>query len=200
MPYTVQAHLKPKALAGISDDQIDQHWALYEGYVKNADGLIEAVAKAPAGAPAWAEMKRRLGFEIDGLVLHEYYFGNLAAGSTLSPGSDLAADLAAAWGSIAAWRKDFMKTAALRGVGWAIVYHDPATSTLFNWWVSSHEQGHPAGFHPVVVLDVFEHAYMVDHGASGRDPYIAAFLENVNWEVVEQRYKDSKAGRFTARF
>jgi len=174
MPYTVQAHLKPKALAGVSDDQIDQHWALYEGYVKNADGLIEAVAKAPAGAPAWAEMKRRLGFEIDGLVLHEYYFGNLAAGSTLSAGSDLATDLAAAW--------------------------DPATATLFNWWVSSHEQGHPAGFHPVVVLDVFEHAYMVDHGASGRDPYIAAFLENVNWEVVEQRYKDSKAGRFTARF
>jgi len=89
---------------------------------------------------------------------------------------------------------------ALGGVGWAILYRDPATGGLFNWWVSSHEQGHPAGFNPVLVLDVFEHAFMVDHGAGGRDAYIAAFLENVNWEVVEQRHKDSKGGRFTARF
>ena len=88
----------------------------------------------------------------------------------------------------------------MRGVGWAILYHDPATGGLFNCWVSSHEQGHPAGFHPVLVLDVFEHAFMVDYGAGGRADYIAAFLDNVNWEVVEQRYKDSKAGRYTARF
>jgi superoxide dismutase, Fe-Mn family len=88
----------------------------------------------------------------------------------------------------------------MRGVGWAILYHDPATGTLLNCWISSHEQGHPAGFHPVLVLDVFEHAFMVDYGAGGRADYIAAFLDNVNWEVVEQRHKDSKAGRYTARF
>ena len=61
-------------------------------------------------------------------------------------------------------------------------------------------QEHRAGFHPVRVLDVFEHAFMVDYGAGGRADYIAAVLENVNWEVVEQRHKDSKAGRLTARF
>lgn len=200
MNYKVQEHLKPKALAGISDDQITQHWALYEGYVKNANGLLEATAKAEIGSPAWAETRRRLGFEMNGLVLHEYYFANLASGSKLSPGSDLASDVGAAWGSAGAWREDFAKTGALRGVGWAILYHDPATGALLNCWISSHEQGHPAGFHPILVLDVFEHAFMVDYGASGRAEYITAFLENVNWEVVEQRYKDSKAGRYTARF
>jgi Iron/manganese superoxide dismutases, C-terminal domain len=92
---------------------------------------------------------------MNGLVLHKYYFGNLASGSELSPGSNLADDVGTAW---------------------------------------------RAGFHPVLVLDVFEHAFMGDYGASGRADYIAAFLENVNREVVEQRHKDSKAGRFTARF
>jgi Fe-Mn family superoxide dismutase len=200
MNYKVQDHLKPKGLSSISDDQIAQHWKLYEGYVKNANGLLEATARAQVGSPPWAELRRRLGFEIDGIVLHEYYFGNLAGGSRPSPGSDLAVDLGAAWGSVGAWRDDFAKTGGMRGVGWAILYHDPATGGLFNWWVSSHELGHPAGFHPVLVLDVFEHAWMVDHGAGGRDQYIAAFLENVNWEVVERRHKDSTAGRFTARF
>jgi superoxide dismutase, Fe-Mn family len=135
MNYKVQEHLKPKALAGISDDQITQHWALYEGYVKNANGLLEATAKAEIGSPAWAETRRRLGFEMNGLVLHEYYFANLASGSKLSPGSDLASEVGAAWGSAGAWREDFAKTGAMRGVGWAILYHDPATGALLNCWI-----------------------------------------------------------------
>ena len=199
MNYKVQQHLKPKTLNGISADQITQHWKLYEGYVKNVNRLFEEVAKTEPGAPSWAELKRRLGFEIDGVVLHEYYFGNLARGSGLGAGGDLAADLGATWGSVDAWREDFAKTGGMRGVGWAILYRDPANGLLFNWWVSSHEQGHPAAFHPILVLDVFEHAYMVDFGAGGRSKYVTAFLENVSWEVVEQRHQESKAGRFAAR-
>jgi Fe-Mn family superoxide dismutase len=200
MTYVVHKQIKPSALAGISDEQIDQHWALYEGYVTSANTLLEEMERAEVGSRQWGELKRRAGFEIDGVVLHEYYFGNLAAEAKLSPGSDLAADVTAAWGTTTAWREDFAKTGAMRGVGWAILYHDPAAQRLFNWWVSSHEVGHPAGFHPILVMDVFEHAWMVDHGASGRDEYITAFLANVSWEVVEQRYKDSKHGRFSARF
>jgi Fe-Mn family superoxide dismutase len=200
MNFKVQEHLKPKALSGISSDQITQHWKLYEGYVKNANRLLDDCAKAKAGTPAWAELRRRLGFEVDGIVLHEYYFGNLAKGSRPGASRPLAVDLGATWGSLDEWRQDFVHTGGIRGVGWAILYHDPATGGLFNWWISSHEQGHPAGFHPVLVLDVFEHAYMVDFGAGGRDKYVTTFLENVNWEVVEQRYQDSKAGRFAARF
>jgi Fe-Mn family superoxide dismutase len=200
MNVKVHEHLRPRKLSGISEEQIAQHWKLYEGYVESANRLLDAVSRAEAGSPAWAELKRRLGFEIDGVVLHEYYFGNLAAGPALDSGGPLAADLGGTWGSLPAWREDLVRTAGIRGVGWAIVYHDPATGGLFNWWVSSHEQGHPAGFHPILVLDAFEHAYMVDYGAGGRERYIAAFLESVNWEVVEQRYRDSKAGRFTVRY
>ncbi|HLF49185.1 MAG TPA: Fe-Mn family superoxide dismutase [Methylomirabilota bacterium] len=196
--YPVQQHLKPGRLTGISDAQIEQHWALYEGYVKNTNSLFEALGRLEIGSREWAELKRRAGFEFNGMVLHEYYFGNLAAGSHLSPSSDLAVALTAMWGTVNVWREDLAKTAAMRGVGWAILYHDPAADRLFNWWVSDHEVNHPAGLHPILVVDVFEHAWVVDYGIAGREAYIAAFFENVHWEVVEQRFRTSTAGHLTA--
>ena len=200
MSYSVQDRIKPRALRGISDDQIRQHWALYEGYVKNVNGLLEDLERAEIGSRSWAELKRRAGFEFNGMALHEYYFGNLAAGSQLSAQSALASDLMGSWGTVEVWRQDFAKTGAMRGVGWAILYRDPMSDRLFNWWIGDHELNHPAGCHPILVLDVFEHAWMVDYGASGRDEYIRAFLDNVCWEVVEQRYKDSRAGAAPVRF
>ncbi|HET8576442.1 MAG TPA: Fe-Mn family superoxide dismutase [Methylomirabilota bacterium] len=200
MSYSVQERIKPKALQGISDEQIRQHWALYEGYVKNVNGLIEDLERAEIGSRSWAELKRRAGFEFNGMALHEYYFGNLAAGSQLSAQSALASELVESWGTVEVWRQDFAKTGAMRGVGWAILYRDPMGDRLFNWWIGDHELNHPAGCHPIIVLDVFEHAWMVDYGAGGRDEYIRAFLENVCWEVVEQRHKDSRAGHTPARF
>jgi Fe-Mn family superoxide dismutase len=191
MAYQAQDHLKPRGLTGISDQQVEQHWHLYEAYVKNTNELIEEIETAQHGSRAWGELKRRLGFEFNGMVLHEYYFANLATGATLSPGSELATALSEGWGDIPAWREDFAQTAAMRGVGWVILYHDPLEGTLFNWWVSDHEVNHPAGLHPILVLDVFEHAWMVDYGAGEKDKYVKAFLENVSWEVVEQRFKDS---------
>jgi Fe-Mn family superoxide dismutase len=189
--YDVQEHLRPRGLTGISDEQIEQHWHLYEAYVKNTNELLEEIETAERGSRVWGELKRRLGFEFNGMVLHEYYFANLAAGASLSPGSELAAGLAAGWGDIPAWREDFAQTAAMRGVGWVILYHDPLAGRLFNWWVSDHEVNHPAGLHPLLVLDVFEHAWMVDYGAGEKGKYVKAFLENVSWEIVEQRFKDS---------
>jgi Fe-Mn family superoxide dismutase len=191
MTYIAQAPLKPRALRGISDDQIDQHWVLYEGYVKNTSLLIEELAKAEIGSRHWSELKRRLGFEWNGMVLHEYYFGNMAAGSKLNAQSALAETLRDVWGSVEGWRDDFAKTAGIRGIGWAILYHDTRTNHLYDWWVTEHEMNHPVGLDPILVLDVFEHAWMVDYGASEKDAYVGAFLDNVNWEVVEHRFKDS---------
>ena len=199
MKYDVQEHLKPRGLTGISDAQIEQHWDLYEAYVKNTNELLEEIETAEHGSRVWGELKRRLGFEFNGMVLHEYYFANLAAGVALSPGSGLAAALAAGWGDIAAWREDFTQTAAMRGVGWVILYHDPLAGRLFNWWVSDHEVNHPAGLHALLVLDVFEHAWMVDYGAGEKGKYVKAFLENVSWEIVEQRFKDSAKRMAPAR-
>ncbi len=199
MKYAVQEHLKPRGLTGISDGQIGQHWQLYEAYVKNANELLEEIETAERGARVWGELKRRLGFEFNGMVLHEYYFANLAPGAALSPGSQLAAALTAGWGDIPAWREDFAGTAAMRGVGWVILYHDPLAGRLFNWWVSDHEVNHPAGLHPVLALDVFEHARMVDYGAGEKGKYVKAFLENVSWAIVEQRFKDSAKRMAPAR-
>ncbi len=116
------------------------------------------------------------------MALHEYYFGNLAPGADLSPGGALAGGLVEAWGDIRAWREDFAKTAEMRGIGWAI-----------------HEVNHPAGLRPILVLDVFEHAWMVDYGAGEKARYVEAFLENVNWEIVERRFTDCLDTKVPAR-
>jgi superoxide dismutase, Fe-Mn family len=192
MTYKVQEHLKPRSLKGISDGQIEQHWHLYEAYVKNTNELLDELRDAEPGSRPWSELKRRLGFEFNGMRLHEYYFGNLAADRSMRRKSALADALATGWGDFAAWREDFAKTAAMRGIGWVVLYHDSSNGRLFNWWVSDHEVNHPAGLSPILVLDVFEHAWMVDYAAGEKDKYVDAFLENVGWDTVEHRFKESR--------
>jgi Fe-Mn family superoxide dismutase len=192
MTYKAQEHLKPGSLRGISDGQIEQHWQLYEAYVKNTNELLDELRTAQTGSRHWGELKRRLGFEFNGMVLHEYYFGNLAAGRPLRPKSALADALDAGWGDFRAWREDYAATAAMRGIGWVVLYHDPWTGRLFNWWVSDHEVNHPAGLTPILVLDVFEHAWMVDYAMGEKSKYVGAFLENVGWETVERRFTESR--------
>jgi len=205
MPYTVRDSLKPSGLAGISEEQIAQHWKLYEGYVGQTNTLLDELAalrrEGKGGTPGYADRRRRLGFEMDGMVLHEYYFGNLRAGA---PGPDgggpLQAALAEAFGSFEAFREDFLKTGGTRSIGWAVLYLDPATGFLNNHFVQVHEDGHVAGFAPLLVLDVWEHAYMVDHGAGGRGDYMKAFWGNVDWPVVEKRFREAREGVVSARF
>jgi superoxide dismutase, Fe-Mn family len=192
MTFTVHEALKPHGLKGISEDQIDQHWDLYKGYVKNTNELMAELGQVERGTRHWSEVKRRAAFELDGVVLHERYFENLKAGTHLRPQGQLARSLAASWKSVDDWRADFTATGQMRGVGWAILYFDATTSQLFNWWVGDHEHGHPAGWTPILVMDVWEHAYMVDHGASGRKEYVEAFMENVNWDIVERRFEDHR--------
>lgn len=196
--YAVRAELRPKGLDGISEEQIGQHWALYEGYVKNVNLLNEhaaALARKGEFGPEFAELKRRLGFEYDGMILHEHYFGALKGRRDLPNGSPLRRDIDAAFGSFDAWRKEFTALGKMRGVGWAILYHDPRTGALSNNWVTLHETGHPAGYAPLLVMDVWEHAYMVDWGAANRGDYIEAFFANVDWTSVERQYALTGPGR-----
>jgi superoxide dismutase, Fe-Mn family len=193
MSYSVRDAFKPRGLKGISNEQIDQHWELYKGYVKNTNELIEELGHAERGSRHWSELKRRAAFELDGMVLHEHYFENLKAGTQLRPRGPLAQSFASAWKTVDDWRADFAATGQIRGVGWAIVYFDGSTGQLFNWWVGDHEIGHPGGWAPILVMDVWEHAYMVDHGANGRKEYVEAFMENVNWDVVERRFEEHRA-------
>src|SRR5690242_15425358 len=163
--YEVQQSLKPGKLDGLSEKLLDQHWKLYEGYVTNTNALNKLIREASdAGTeinkPNLAEMQRRLGFEYNGMVLHEYYFGALRTG-TSAPGTStsLGKKLAEEFGSFEAWRKQFSEIGKLRGIGWVITSLDPRSKRLNTFWVSDHEIGNIAGYLPVVVMDMWEHAY-----------------------------------------
>ncbi|MBI4375344.1 MAG: superoxide dismutase [Elusimicrobia bacterium] len=193
--YQARKELRPRNLDGISEDQVSRHWSLYEGYVKNVNLLnerIDALARKGEFGPEFAEMKRRLGFEYDGMILHEHYFSVLKAGQPpLSDATELAKQLKRFFGGFESWRKEFSAIGKMRGIGWAILYFDPEFGVLSDHWITLHEHGHPAGYIPILVMDAWEHAYMVDYGAAGRSQYVETFLRNVDWAKVEQRLKEA---------
>ncbi len=191
--YVSQESLKPSGLLEISNEQINDHWNLYVGYVTNVNALkeeLKTLRQDKTSNPlVIADRRRRYGFEFNGMVLHEYYFGNLKADSKpIEKESQLYQALEKTWGSFDAWQQDFINTGKSRGIGWAILYMDPTTKELTNHFIMDHENGPIAGFAPLLVMDVWEHAYMVDHKASGRADYITAFTKNINWEIVQNRF------------
>lgn len=187
--YPVRLELYPRDLAGIGERQISQHWALYEGYVANVNLLNErlaALSEASSFGPEFAALKRWAGFEYDGMVLHEHYFGVLKAGvKTLGEGAQLIKLMKKSFGGYGSWLAEFSAMGQMRGVGWVILYYNPATKELTNHWIGLHADGHPAGFAPLLVMDVWEHAYMVDAGVDGRGRYVETFLKNVDWAKLE---------------
>ena len=193
-------------LNGISDKQLEEHFALYAGYVKQVNALNDELAKlrgegkASGKNPEFAELTRRLGFEYDGMILHEYYFSNLRRGAEPQPaaGSALAAALIESFGSVDQWHGDFQAIGDMRGIGWVILFEDPVTERLTNHWVSLHQDGIPARCKPLLVMDVWEHAFMRDYKATERVKYVDAFLRNIDWSVVEQRTREDSAARSAA--
>ncbi len=193
-------------LEGISDAQIEEHLALYAGYVKQVNMLNEELAakigrgQASGTNPEFAELTRRLGFEYNGMILHEYYFSNLRSAAEPSPprGSGLAAALGDSFGSLEQWQAAFQAIGEMRGVGWVILFEDPATTRLTNHWITLHQEGVPAGFKPLLVMDVWEHAFMRDYKATERGTYIEAFFRNIDWGMVERRLQEPSAARRTS--
>lgn len=190
---------KPKSfdlggLNGISDQTLEVHFGLYAGYVKNTNTLNEQLysllQQGQTGTPAYAELTRRLGFEYNGMVLHEWYFGNMTksgGGVDIGESSELGKAIVANYGSLDIWKKDFTTVGAMRGVGWVVLYLDPATGRLSNHWITLHEDGNVAGFKPLLVMDVWEHAFLLDYKPADRPRYIEAFMSNVDTSVVEAR-------------
>ena len=188
MTYQAKDYGKLIGMEGFSETLLKNHFSLYQGYVTNTNKLHELLnGKAKDAAnPEYAELKRRFGFEFNGMRLHEYYFENLGGKAPLNKAGTLAKKLADDYGSHEAWEEDFKATGKLRGIGWAILYQDNVTDQLFNQWINEHETGHLAGCRPILVMDVFEHAFMTDYGLKRAD-YIASFFQNINWEAVAKR-------------
>jgi superoxide dismutase, Fe-Mn family len=181
---------------GFSDALLKQHFELYAGYVKNANALCDELASSAPGkppTPAWSELKRRFGWEWNGMRLHETYFGNMTK-TARAPGRDtpLIARIGKDFGSREAWEKDFRGTGSLRGIGWVALTWDPVAHRLFNVWIDEHDRGALAGCPVVLVMDVFEHAYLTDYGTKRAD-YIDAFLAAADWEEAARRFDHAQA-------
>ena len=190
MTYSAKDYTGLIGMEGFSPTLLKNHFTLYQGYVTNtnklSDLLTAMLKEGRAGSPEYSELKRRFGFEFNGMRLHEYYFENLGGKSSLDKSGTLARKLADAYGSYDAWEQDLKATGVIRGIGWVILYQDNVSGWLFNQWINEHEVGHLAGCRPILVMDVFEHAFMTDYGLKRAD-YIAAFFKNINWKVVAGR-------------
>jgi superoxide dismutase, Fe-Mn family len=183
-------------LTGISNETLEMHFKLYEGYVTNTNTLNEKIAALvtaegvrPENMAAYSELTRRLGFEYNGMVLHEYYFGNMKrqGGDDPERSSGFRKSVERVFPSFEQWKADFTSVGKMRGVGWAICYLDPRTGFVSNHWIDLHETGNVAGFVPLLVMDVWEHAFLLDYKPAERPKYIEAFLSNVDWEAVDSR-------------
>ncbi len=177
---------------GFSDTMLKNHFTLYGGYVantnKSADALSAMAKDARLGTPEYAEMKRRFGWEFDGMRLHELYFGSMKKGGSAKDAAPmLGKKIAEDFGSFENWKKDFRAAGGMRGIGWIVLYFDPAGKRLFNCWINEHDCGHLAGCVPILVMDIFEHAYMTDYQLKKAD-YISAFIRNIDWKACESRF------------
>ena len=187
-------------LNGISDQTLEMHFKLYEGYVKETNKLTEKIMEYLADGkvdqeemPAYSELTRRLGFEYNGMVLHEYYFGNMKKDGSGDPEklSNFFKAAETSFGSYDIWKADFVSVGKMRGVGWAICYENPANGRLSNHWITLHEVGNVSGFNPVLVMDVWEHAFLLDYKPADRPKYIEAFFSNIDWNAVEKRLRST---------
>ncbi|MDO8499615.1 MAG: Fe-Mn family superoxide dismutase [bacterium] len=190
--YEAKNYERLLGLQGFSDALLKNHFTLYGGYVTNTNKLMDTmkalVDTDKMATPEFAELKRRFGWEFNGMRLHELYFDNMTtSGVKLNPSSPFATKLVEQFESLERWEKIFRAVGAMRGIGWVVLTYDPIGKRFFNIWVNEHDVGHLVGTTPLLVMDVFEHAFMLDYGLKRAD-YVSAFWAGIDWGVVEGRF------------
>ncbi|TSC68362.1 MAG: Superoxide dismutase [Parcubacteria group bacterium Gr01-1014_56] len=180
-------------LEGISRESLEQHLALYAGYVKNFNAisskLVEYAADTEKNAHALSELIRRKSFEFDGMRLHEYYFEQFEGGAKeLHKDSSLAEVFEKEYHGY--FEEYFKAIGNMRGPGWAMLYYDPVGKELQTGFAGEQHQGHFVTLPIILALDVWEHAFLLDYGALGKAKYIDAFFKNLNWSLIEKRFAD----------
>jgi superoxide dismutase, Fe-Mn family len=191
--YEAKDYSRIKGLTAISDVQIEEHLKLYAGYVKRTNILFKKLAdignEHHQDDISFQEIKRRLGWEFDGMRLHEYYFDQLVPGGSggLKADNPFGKLVAKQFGSIEAWQEFFMGTAKMPGIGWVVCYFDSVNGMILNTWIEQHHEGHLIGCKPLLILDVFEHAFTVYLKPTQRAQYLTDFMANVDWNIVGKR-------------
>jgi len=188
--YKAADYPRLSKMPGFSVQLVANHMKLYQGYVANTNSLSEKLmamlTDGKEKTPEYAELKRRFGWEFNGMRLHELYFGNLGANGTPQQSSQIYKTILEDFGSFENWKKDFTATGLMRGIGWVVLYQDNVSGRMFNAWINEHDGGHLAGCTPLLVMDVFEHAYITDYQLE-RAKYIEAFFNVADWEAVAKR-------------
>lgn len=194
-PFQARDYARLRGLPGFSGEAIQVHLELYQGYVDHANAFHRLVEDPRLDGRARAEVRRRFGWEFNGMRLHEHYFDGLTEGGR-EAGRDgaLRPLLERQFGSLDAWRKDFEAAAATRGSGWAVLSWDPVSGRLFDSWTTDHDTGALAGLHPIIVVDAFEHAYLLDYGTD-RAGYLKAIFDALDWERAETRLAEATSAQ-----
>jgi len=189
MVYTAKNFDNLIGLLGLTENLLKNHFTLYQGYVNNTNKLLDELSKLDSSLPQFAELNRRFGWEFNGMRLHELYFENLSKNPKhITPNSNLDVLIKDQFGSYSDWEKEFKALTGMRGIGWVILYYDSHSKKLFNTWINEHDVGHLSGCKPLLVIDVFEHSYMLDYGLKKLD-YVNVIFKVIDWGIVESRLK-----------
>ncbi len=174
---------------GLSDQLMKNHFTLYQGYVTNVNKLADSIAKMVAAGtftPEFAELKRRFGWEFNGMRMHEIFFRIMSkSAKPIDVNSKFHSKIEKQFGSWDTYVKELKAIATMRGMGWTVTYYDISTDKLINCWVNEHDVGHLATCAPVFCIDVFEHAFMIDYQLKRAD-YVDAVLKIIDWNEVEK--------------
>ncbi len=191
MSYEPKNYDRLLGTPGFSDQMLKNHFTLYQGYVTNTNTLHttmhELIVAGKIASPEYSEIKRRFGWEFNGMRLHELYFdGMTASPKPLTDTSALHGKLVEQFGSVEKWKAIFTRVGSMRGIGWAMLCSDPVSGHLFNIWINEHDVGHLATTTTLLVMDMWEHAFMIDYGLKKAD-YVEAFIKAIDWNVVAGR-------------
>ncbi len=187
--YDIKDYSYLKGIKGISDKLLENHFILYKGYVNNTNKFLSTLKQADKSSLEYFELIRRFAWEFNGMRLHELYFENLSINPiSFDENSDFGKLIINQFSSFENFEKEFKSLTAIRGIGWVILVYDPMQKKLLNIWVNEHNSGLLVGTIPLLIIDVFEHSYMIDYGLNKME-YVNIIFKSIDWKIVEKRFK-----------
>lgn len=194
MKKLIPIELDYKKLEGISQEQIAEHFeVLYKGYVDKVNEIRRKLEEEFSNMPNatyddYRELKLEESFALNAVKLHESYFLGLG-GDGVVP-DEIRDIFSKSFGSFENWQEEF-RGLGLASRGWAVLYYDLDEKGLYNGLSDWHSHGGVWDTKPILVLDVYEHAYFMDYGTK-RQNYIDAYFANLDWQSILERIKKIK--------
>jgi Fe-Mn family superoxide dismutase len=175
---------------GIDDDLMKIHFKLYEGLVGATNASIEKIRNGVNDLVDYNGIQKEFSFFFNGMRLHEMYFGVMSGKNMDKIDPNLTSAINQSFGSFVLWKKNFMETGTIPGVGFVALCRDRETGLLINLWINEFNIGELIGVDILLVMDMWEHAFLCQFGLD-INTYQETFLKNVNWSVVSKYYMKS---------